>query len=137
MSDLTPDELAFLQSALDLARGGDTDRLAELVDAGLPVNLGSSSGDTLLILAAYYDHPDTVQMLLSRGADHGRINDRGQTALGAAVFRRSVAGVAALRSAGADPDLGPRSARDIAAFFGLDDVGALLDEPTAALPRDG
>lgn len=126
MDELTDDELAFLQRALDLARGGHTQELAALVDAGLPVNLTGASGDSLLILAAYHDHPDTVAALLTRGADTARINDRGQTALAAAAFRRSETSVRALLDAGADPTLGPKSAVDIATFFELDDMMALL-----------
>jgi ankyrin repeat protein len=126
VSDLTEDELAFLQRALDLARGGQTEQLATYVDAGLPVNLTSGAGDSLLILAAYHDHPDTVEALLERGADTARVNDRGQTALAAAVFRRSERSVRALLAAGADPALGPKSALEIARFFELDDMLPLL-----------
>lgn len=124
--DLTDDELTFLHQTFDLARDGDTDRLAERVDAGVPVNLTNSGGDSLLILAAYHDHPDTVRGLLARGADTARVNDRGQTALAAAVFRRSTDGVTALLDAGADPLLGPKSAVDIATFFELPEMLALL-----------
>jgi ankyrin repeat protein len=124
---LTAEELAFLQAALDLARGGDTAELGDLIERGLPANLTNSSGDTLLILAAYHGHAGTVQLLLNRGADHARVNDRGQTALGAAVFRRSAAAVQALVAAGADPGLGRMSGRAVATFFGLPEMLALLD----------
>ena len=126
MNELTQEELAFLQRALDLARSGATEELAGYVDAGLPVNLSSGAGDTLLILAAYHNHPETVRALLDRGADTARVNDRGQTALAAAVFRRSEPSVRALLDAGADPALGPKSALEIATFFQLDDMLALL-----------
>jgi uncharacterized protein len=128
---LTEEDLAFLRSLFDLARTGDVEHLAEAVDAGVPVNLTNEVGDTLLILAAYHDHPDTVRALLDRGADTARINDRGQTALGAAVFRRNERTVTALLAAGADPALGPRSALDVARFFDLPDMLALLGERTA------
>lgn len=124
--DLTPDELAFLQSVFDLARGGDADGLARHVDAGVPVNLTNSSGDTLLILAAYHSHPEAVDVLLARGAETDRANDRGQTALGAAVFRRCEPAVRSLLAAGADPDAGPRSATALATFFDLPDMLELL-----------
>ena len=123
---LTPDELAFLQSAFELARAGDTEQLAQYVDQGLPVNLTNSAGDTLLILAAYHKHTELVHALLERGADHARVNDRGQTALAAAVFRQETPIVSALLAAGADPDLGPKSAVAIAEFFDLPDMLALL-----------
>jgi ankyrin repeat protein len=136
VSELTDDELAFLQRALDLARAGAAEELAALVDAGLPVNLSSGAGDSLLILAAYHDHPETVEALLARGADTARVNDRGQTALGAAAFRRSERSVRALLAAGADPALGPRSALEIATFFELDDMLPLLRSAGAEGPAD-
>jgi ankyrin repeat protein len=123
---LTAEELDFLRSLLDLAREGSTRKLAAAIDAGVPANLTSASGDSLLILAAYHDHPGTVRALLERGADPERVNDRGQTALGAAVFRQSSQSVQALLAAGADPAAGGRSAIEIAEFFDLPDMLALL-----------
>jgi uncharacterized protein len=125
-SDLSPDELAFLQSTFDLARAGDVQTLVGYLDAGVPVNLTNGAGDTLLILAAYHVQHDLVRELLARGADHGRVNDRGQTALASAVFRRHGGIVTDLLDAGADPDLGDRSAVAIATFFELPDMLALL-----------
>ncbi|MFG1650230.1 ankyrin repeat domain-containing protein [Micromonospora sp. NPDC049275] len=110
----------------DLARAGSTEELAAQVDAGLPVNLTNDKGDTLLILAAYHSHPDTVAALLARGADHTRANDRGQTALAAAVFRSSADAVRALLAAGADPKHGTPSAIETAQFFDLPEMAALL-----------
>ncbi len=126
---LSDDELAFLQASFDLAREGETEELSVRVDAGLPVNLTNGSGDSLLILAAYHNQPDTVLALLDRGADTARVNDRGQTALAAAVFRQSRSSVAALLDAGADPDLGIRSAVAIATFFDLPEMLSLLQAP--------
>lgn len=129
MSPLTDEELALLREMFDLARAGATDELAAAIELGVPVNLTNEVGDSLLILAAYHDHPDTVRALLDRGADTARTNDRGQTALGAAVFRRSQRSVTYLLEAGADPALGERSALDIARFFNLPEMLALLGEP--------
>ncbi len=126
--ELSEEELAYLRSMFDLARDGDTARLSAAIDAGIPVNLTNGAGDSLLVLAAYHDHPDTVRALLDRGADTARVNDRGQTALGAAVFRRSVPSVTHLLAAGADPALGPRSAIEIARHFELPDMLALLTD---------
>ena len=97
---MTDEELALLNSAFDLARGGNAVALQAMVLSGLPVNLTNSVGDSLLLLAAYYDRPETVTALLALGADTDRVNDRGQTALGAAVFRRSTICVTALLDAG-------------------------------------
>lgn len=123
---LTDEELRFLHEVFDLARSGNADRLRDVLDAGVPVNLSTASGDTLLILAAYHVHAPVVKLLLERGADVERVNDRGQTALGAAVFRRAEAIVRMLLRAGADPHTGVRSARQIAAYFDLTDMTRLL-----------
>lgn len=123
---LSDDELAFLQGVLDLAREGRTEELAAVIERGIPVNLTNAAGDSLLILAAYHDHPATVRMLLECDADPDRVNDRGQTALGAAVFRRSAESVTLLLEHGADPGVGERSAAEIARFFELDDMAKLL-----------
>jgi len=126
---LDPDLVELAGRVFDLARVGATEELAAHVAAGVPVNLTNGSGDTLLVLAAYHDHPATVVRLLQLGADHARVNDRGQTALAAAAFRRSVPSVTALLDAGADPDHGSPSARETAAFFGLTGMVDLLDRP--------
>ena len=118
--------IAFAHRMLDLARSGATGELAGYVAAGLPANLTDDKGDTLLILAAYHDHPDTVAALLEHGADPARVNDRGQTALAAAVFRRSRETVTALLAAGADPAGGDPSALATAAFFELPEMTELL-----------
>lgn len=125
-AELDDDVLDFAHRMFDLARGGRTADLVEYVGAGLPVNLTNDKGDTLLILAAYHDHPDTVRGLLASGADTERVNDRGQTALAAAVFRRSAESVDALLSAGADPSTGAPSAVEVARFFDLPEMLTLL-----------
>lgn len=123
---LSDDEIGFLLEVLDLARAGDTEQLAELLDAGVPVNLTNAGGDSLLILAAYHSHQETVRLLLDRGADTERVNDRGQTALGAAVFRQATGIVELLLAAGADPHHGGRPAVEVARFFQLEDMLRLL-----------
>lgn len=132
---LSAAELDFLLRVLDLARSGKTGELAQAIESGVPVNLTNSAGDSALILAAYHCHGDTVQMLLERGADPERVNDGGQTALAAATFRRHVPIVSMLLAAGARPDTGSRSAREIATFFGLTEMAAVLnDSPAPAGP---
>ncbi len=123
---LTEEELTFLQGLLDLARNGATEPLISAIDRAVPVNLAGGSGDTFLILAAYHCHAGTVAALLERGADTERVNDRGQTALGAAVFRSATEIVQTLLAAGADPAGGGRTALQIADFFDLSDMTALL-----------
>jgi len=129
--ELDADTLAFAHRMFDLAREGNTAELADYVDAGLSVDLTNSSGDTLLILAAYYNSPATVRALLERGADHSQANDRGQTALAAAVFRSSHESVRALLAAGAEPSAGGPSALETARFFDLPEMVALLEASEA------
>ncbi|PZG21922.1 hypothetical protein C1I95_06400 [Micromonospora craterilacus] len=124
--ELDAETLEFAHRMFDLARDGATTELAGYVDAGLPVNLTNEKGDSLLILAAYHAHPETVAALLARGADYSRVNDRGQTALAAAVFRSSGEAVRALLTAGADPAGGNPSAMDTAEFFDLPEMLTLL-----------
>ncbi|WP_369056037.1 ankyrin repeat domain-containing protein [Kineococcus terrestris] len=123
---LTDEELRFLQETFDLAREGATAELTARVDAGVPVDLTNSVGDTLLLLAAYHVHEDTVRALLERGADHARVNDKGQTALGAAVFRQARGVVELLLAAGADPALGRQSGLAVAQVFDLPEMARLL-----------
>jgi hypothetical protein len=65
-------------------------------------------------------------MLLEHGADPARVNDRGQTALAAAVFRKNADSVRTLLAAGAEPAAGSPSAVETAAFFDLPEMAALL-----------
>lgn len=103
----TPEEdrrYAELQMiALDHAREGDARGLDRMLAAGLPVNLRNARGHTLLMLAAYHGHDDTVAVLLERGADPDARNDRGQTPLGGAAFKGHDGVVKRLLDAGADP----------------------------------
>ena len=124
--DLDTGTLRVADLCFESARNGGTGELAGLLDAGLSPNLANASRETLLILAAKNDHPDTVRLLLDRGADVNRVNDRGQTALSAAVFHQSAEIVRLLLDAGADPALGQPSAFEVATFFRLPAMAALL-----------
>ena len=111
---------------LDLAREGATDELVAYVDAGVPVDLTDSAGNTLVMLAAYHGHADTVRALAARGADPDRVNDRGQSPLAGAVFKGEDDVVRALVDSGADPAAGSPSALESARFFGREDLLPLL-----------
>ena len=126
MPELDDETIAFAHRMFDLARSGGTEQLAGNVTAGLPANLTNDKGDTLLILAAYHDHAETVSALLEHGADPNRVNDRGQTALAAAVFRQNPETVGVLLAAGADVDGGSPSAIATAEFFELPEMISLL-----------
>ncbi len=119
-----PDErlVELAHQMFDLAREGETERLEAYVEAGVPVDLTDASGNTLLMLAAYHGHPETVTMLAGRGADVNRLNDRGQSPLAGAVFKREGDVVSALLRGGADPDAGTPSARETAQMFGQSEL---------------
>ena len=118
------DPVALANWLFDLARAGDSVRLAAYVDAGAPVDLTDADGNTLLMLAAYHDQPETVRALVARGADVDALNHQGQSPLAGAVFKQADAVVAALVEAGADPDAGTPTARATAAMFGRPDLFA-------------
>lgn len=71
----------------DLARNGSTSELLSYLSAGIPLNLRNHKGDSLLMLAAYHGHAETVRALLDQGADPDLLNDRGQSPIAGAVFK--------------------------------------------------
>ncbi|MFI6349763.1 ankyrin repeat domain-containing protein [Streptomyces sp. NPDC050560] len=121
-----PQVVELATKIFDLARQGDTEKLAAYVDAGVPANLTNDRGDSLVMLAAYHGHADAVRALLARGAEPDRANDRGQTPLAGAVFKGADEVVRALLDGGADPSAGMPSALDTARMFGKTDLVELF-----------
>jgi ankyrin repeat protein len=115
--------VTIAHACFDFARAGDTERLRAYVGGGVPVNLTDAAGNTLLMLAAYHGHAETVSVLVTLGADPDRTNDRGQSPLSGAIFKAEDGVVAALLAAGAGLDVGTPSARATAQMF---DRGELL-----------
>ena len=111
MSDLDPRLVALARQMFDLAREGGTEQLAAYVGRGVPVDMMESTGNTLLMLAAYHGRVDTVATLLQLGADVNRLNDRGQSPLAGAIFKGEDDVARMLVRAGADLDAGSPSAR--------------------------
>lgn len=116
----------------EAARNGETDVLREAMQGGAPPELTNQSGDTLVMLAAYYGHADAVQVLLDAGAQPDRLNDRGQSPLGGAAFKGYRPVVEALLAAGADPFGGVPSAMAVATMFDRTDLLELFDAALAA-----
>jgi ankyrin repeat protein len=85
--ELDPRLVELAHRMFDLARQGGTERLSAYVDKGVPVDMTDASGNTLLMLAAYHGHSDTVAALVARGADVNRLNDRQQSPLAGAIFK--------------------------------------------------
>lgn len=124
-------EVLDLASRLfDWARSGDAAMLAAYVDAGVPVNLTNTNGDTLVMLASYYGHDQAVAALIARGADVDRHNNRGQTPLAGAVFKDDTTIIELLLSADADPLAGSPSALETARFFARDELARQLVQHT-------
>ncbi|KAF6825844.1 hypothetical protein CPLU01_10041 [Colletotrichum plurivorum] len=108
-------------SMYNAAREGNKAVLEEAILDGLPPNLTNEKGDTLLMLAAYYGHAETVKLLIQHGADPNRLNDKRQSPLAGAVFKGldSVIEVSeqVLLEGGADPDYGTPSAIQCITMF--------------------
>ena len=69
------------------------------------------------MLSTYHGHAPLSRLLLSRGADPNRLNDRGQSPLAGAVFKNESEIVDILLEAGADVDLGRPSAWEAVELF--------------------
>ena len=120
---LTPEETArVVELAQHFAREGMTTELAGFVDHGLPADVVDHDGNSLLMLAAYHGHAETVVMLLDRGADVDRRNARDQSPVAGALFKGEDDVVRALVTAGADLDAGTPSGRATAMVFDRQDL---------------
>ncbi|SEN79097.1 ankyrin repeat domain-containing protein [Cryobacterium luteum] len=121
-----------IEGVFDLARDGLTGPLGEMIDAGVGLDVVNTRGDTLLIVAAYQQHAETVAELLRRGADASAVNVMGQTAISCAVFRGNEVILRLLLEADADPRLGTHSGAAIADQFGLPRMREIIE----SYPRD-
>lgn len=122
MSDVDPEAVELAHRVMDMARAGDAETLGAYVDGGVPADMTDAEGNTLLMLAAYHGQLDAVRVLLERGADPNRLNDKHQSPLAGVVFKGEDEVVRVLLAAGADPDLGQPSARATAEMFGRTDL---------------
>jgi ankyrin repeat protein len=107
--------------ALDAAREGEVDTLHPMIQAGLPIELKDSKGNSLLMLAAYHGQVSMVRMLLAAGADPDARNDREQTPLAGVAFKGYLEVAQVLVESGADANAdqgGGRTPIMFAAMFG-------------------
>ncbi|KAK3639162.1 hypothetical protein LTR56_008753 [Elasticomyces elasticus] len=125
-SQLPPEALALATKLFDFSRQGKTAELRQYITAGIPVNLTNHKGDTLLMLAAYHGHLETVSMLLELQADVNVLNERGQSPIAGAVFKGYPEIVKALVDGGAEIYGGQPNAVDSARMFRRDDILEVL-----------
>lgn len=126
VDSLPPEALQLATKLFDLARAGSTAELIQYVSHGIPPNLTNQAGDTLLMLAAYHGHADTVRELIAAGADVDAVNNKGQAPIAGAVFKMHDEVVRALWDAGADPKAGHPNALDCAKMFKREDLATLF-----------
>ncbi|CAI5462190.1 unnamed protein product [Closterium sp. Yama58-4] len=89
----------------DAAKAGDAAAVKQLLaGGGVDINLPSPerSGWTALHLAAFYEHPEVVQVLLAAGADTEARNNTGNTPLQFACLKGNLDVARMLLDAGAD-----------------------------------
>lgn len=87
--------------AADAARKGDLEMLARVLAAGVPVGSVTPRGDSLLMLACYYEHHAAARLLLDAGADPDQRDAKGQTPLAGVAFKGAVDVAALLVARGA------------------------------------
>lgn len=120
----------FVNKIFELARTPSEEAAATLgayVDNGVNVNLKNQDGNTLLMLAAYNGATEVLAALIERGGDVDMLNDRYQSPLAGAIFKKEDGSVDLLIEAGANPQAGHPSAIECAQMF----------ERTDLLPRLG
>lgn len=111
----------FASKLFDLARNGDVS-LIEYIKQGVSVDLVNQDGQSFVMLAAYNGHAELVKALAAEGADVNLLNDRKQSPLAGAIFKKEDAVIDALLEAGANPQAGTPSAVDTAMMFGREDL---------------
>lgn len=119
-----PEVLELAQRIFGLARSGDRDTIVAYVEAGVPANLTSDEGDSLVMIAARHGHAEAVRALLERGGDPDRTDGTGRTPLAGAVLDGADAVLDALLEGGADPRAGTPSAVEAARMSGRDELVA-------------
>jgi ankyrin repeat protein len=77
----------LMQYFFAAARLGDAAVIDEFVNAGFPIDIKNMKGYTALMISSYNGRPETVNKLLTLGANACAEDKRGNTAVMAAIFR--------------------------------------------------
>ncbi len=100
----TPIETGGSTPLVFAARVGDVESARLLLEAEANANDIAADGHSALVMAAFADHPDVVEVLLEAGANPDSFGG-GYTALHAAALRGNLGTVNLLLAGGADPNL--------------------------------
>ena len=114
------------EDSLDAARLGRTAQLAQLLDRGIDPDTVDAFNNSLLIIAARENHPEVVELLVTRGARISYRNEAGDSALMMASLRGNLEIVSRLLYAGAEVDHEGWTPLMYAAFEGHTEVVDLL-----------
>ena len=110
-----PLPVADAEELAEMAREGRNEELSAALDAGASANTVDHKKTSLLMHAAGFGNLSTIEILLEHGADPRYVDPvRGRTPLGSALYRAEASCVERLLRAGADPDGGRPSARELA-----------------------
>lgn len=117
------------------ARMGNDDVLTEFLQAGFPVNLQNNESYTALMVATYYGHAGTVNLLLSHGADACIRDKRDHTAMMGAIVKAEWAIARTLYRIDCDkqaPQPGMKTVEEFAEVFGQGEKLTALKQSLAA-----
>lgn len=93
----------LIEMVFDAARADDALTVSEFLSEGFSPNVRNPRGDTLLIVAAYYDSSTVVKALIQHHAiELDAVNRMGLTAVAAAAFKGFETPLKLLIDAGAD-----------------------------------
>ncbi|KAF1751095.1 hypothetical protein GCK72_017647 [Caenorhabditis remanei] len=106
--------LSFVREALQSINLHKTERLCQLIRAGVPVDSVDTpdTKNTLLNWAADFATPEVVKALLTNGANVDLANFKEETPLHTAVIKANAEVVKILLSAGANPSLKTKKGQD-------------------------
>lgn len=121
-----PDDVQELVTRLfSYARGGDSEAAHMLdlyLENGVDPDMSNQDGNSLLMIAAYSGNLEALSVLIKHHADVNKLNNRQQSPLAGAIFKKEDEIIDRLLSAGADPQLGTPNAVDTAKMFGREDL---------------
>ncbi len=92
------------------------------LENGLDPNLTNQDGNSLLMIAAYAGNNEVLDVLIKHRANVNKLNNRQQSPLAGAIFKKEDEVIDRLLAAGADPTWGSPNAVDTARMFGREDL---------------